>query len=222
MKKRNEGGKRPRLNWEVQLPPRRRRFFSVSLQIPNPSLSRPHPRQRVADRPEKHHARANPRALEEGRGRGAHGCRVLGRGRAAAPLFRRRQRRGQADWERRQHAVSLFFSEGTGGASVRVGGLAERVPEKRCSTRFRGAGPFHLEKLASTRKWKARKVFESERIGEKERIEEEKRRKNDSSFVLHTLSLSTPPPLPQAPLPASLLRCSSVLITSMTDRCGLW
>ena len=36
--------------------------------------------------------------------------------------------------------------------------------------------------------------------------------------------LPPPPPLSffHAPLPASLLRCSSVLITSITDRCGLW
>lgn len=34
MKKRNEGGKRPRLNWEVQLPPRRRRFFQFRSKSP--------------------------------------------------------------------------------------------------------------------------------------------------------------------------------------------
>ena len=84
----------------------------------------------------------------------------------------------------------FFFSEGTGGASVRVGGLAERVTEKRCSTRFPGAGPFHLEKLASTRKWKARKVLRASELARRKGRRRKKKKKR-LFFVLHTFSLSS-------------------------------
>lgn len=55
--------------------------------------------------------------------------------------------------------------------------------------------------------------------GENE-VENEKRK----LLLLFFYTPSPPSPFlkPHAPLPASLSRCSAVLITSITDRCGLW
>lgn len=183
--------------------------FAFSFQMPL-SLSFPptHPGHGVAQRLKEHHTRANPRALEERGGCGAEGGRVVGRRRRRGFL-----RRDAPNGQRRQHFCCcssrlqekrerpLSETNRARKGELQCVSVSQRRRKSRIEARKKKARP------RGEKNWKCRKVKLARTTPQKKKTQ-----------VCFTKTRS----LLQAPLPASLLRCSSVLITSITDLCGLW